>query len=52
MTMDRPYRRAMDRDAAFAELERHRGTQFDADVVDTLLALERRSVRDRDAIGA
>jgi diguanylate cyclase (GGDEF)-like protein/putative nucleotidyltransferase with HDIG domain len=41
MTMDRPYRAAMDCDAAFAELERHRGTQFDADVVDTLLALER-----------
>jgi diguanylate cyclase (GGDEF)-like protein/putative nucleotidyltransferase with HDIG domain len=41
MTTDRPYRQAMDCDAAFAELERHRGTQFDADVVDTLLALER-----------
>jgi diguanylate cyclase (GGDEF)-like protein/putative nucleotidyltransferase with HDIG domain len=43
MTMDRPYRAAMDCDAAFAELERHRGTQFDAAVVDTLLALERRA---------
>jgi HD-GYP domain-containing protein (c-di-GMP phosphodiesterase class II) len=42
MTMDRPYRAAMDCEEAFAELERHRGTQFDADVVDTLLALERR----------
>jgi putative nucleotidyltransferase with HDIG domain len=41
MTTDRPYRQAMDCDAAFAELERHRGTQFDAAVVDTLLALER-----------
>jgi diguanylate cyclase (GGDEF)-like protein/putative nucleotidyltransferase with HDIG domain len=42
MTMDRPYRAAMDCEEAVAELERHRGTQFDADVVDTLLALERR----------
>jgi len=42
MTMDRPYRAAMDCEAAFAELEHHRGTQFDADVVDRLLALEQR----------
>jgi diguanylate cyclase (GGDEF)-like protein/putative nucleotidyltransferase with HDIG domain len=41
MTLDRPYRLAMAREAALAELVRHRGTQFDASVVDALLALER-----------
>ncbi len=41
MILDRPYRRALDRDEALAELVRHRGTQFDAAVVDALLALER-----------
>src|SRR5262249_24590036 len=40
MTLDRPYRRALARDEAIAELVRHRGTQFDAAVVDALLALE------------
>ena len=29
MTRDRPYRKAMTRDDAFAELARHAGTQFD-----------------------
>ena len=32
-TSDRPYRRAMRADAAIAELLRHAGTQFDADVI-------------------
>jgi diguanylate cyclase (GGDEF)-like protein/putative nucleotidyltransferase with HDIG domain len=41
MTLDRPYRPAMDRDAALDELLRHRGTQFDAAVVDALVGLER-----------
>ncbi len=41
MTLDRPYRRAMDRDEALEELARHRGTQFDAGVVDAMLALDR-----------
>jgi hypothetical protein len=41
MTLDRPYRLAMAREDALAELVRHRGTQFDASVVDALLALER-----------
>lgn len=41
MTLDRPYRRAMGREEAIAELVRHRGTQFDEAVVDALLALER-----------
>jgi diguanylate cyclase (GGDEF)-like protein/putative nucleotidyltransferase with HDIG domain len=39
MTSDRPYRRALDRDAALAELRRHSGTQFDPRVVDALLSV-------------
>jgi diguanylate cyclase (GGDEF)-like protein/putative nucleotidyltransferase with HDIG domain len=41
MIRDRPYRKAMQRDDAFAELVRHSGTQFDAAVVEALVALER-----------
>jgi diguanylate cyclase (GGDEF)-like protein/putative nucleotidyltransferase with HDIG domain len=41
MTRDRPYRQAMTQDAAFAELTRHGGTQFDLDVVGALIAVER-----------
>jgi len=33
MTSDRPYRRAVSADEAVAELHRHSGTQFDAEVV-------------------
>jgi HD-GYP domain-containing protein (c-di-GMP phosphodiesterase class II) len=38
ITSDRPYRAAMPRQAARTELLRHRGTQFDASVVDALLS--------------
>lgn len=41
MIRDRPYRKAMKRDEAFAELESHSGTQFDPDVATALIALER-----------
>jgi putative nucleotidyltransferase with HDIG domain len=41
MVFDRPYRKAMGQDAAFAELVRHSGSQFDADVVAALIAVER-----------
>ena len=41
MTRDRPYRDALGQDEAFAELERHSGTQFDPEVVKALVALER-----------
>ncbi len=37
MTSDRPYRRAMADEDAYAELRRHSGTQFDARVVEVLL---------------
>ena len=39
MTSDRPYRRALGVVQALAELRKGAGTQFDADVVDTLLRL-------------
>lgn len=37
MTSDRPYRAAPGEEFAIEELQRHSGTQFDADVVDALL---------------
>ena len=39
MTTDRPYRRAMERSEALAELERCSGTQFDPEVVKVFLAV-------------
>lgn len=44
MTLDRPYRCAMDRRDAIDELLRHSGTQFDTDVVAALVARERSRV--------
>ena len=41
MTRDRPYRKAMSQDDAFAELARHSGSQFDSAVVSALVACER-----------
>ncbi len=38
MTHDRPYRSRLTEDEAREELRRHRGTQFDGDLVDLLLA--------------
>ena len=39
MTTDRPYRSALSLEEALGELRRHRGTQFDADVVDCLIEM-------------
>ena len=41
MVFDRPYRKAMKQEAAFAELVCHAASQFDADVVAELIAVER-----------
>jgi HD-GYP domain-containing protein (c-di-GMP phosphodiesterase class II) len=41
MTTDRPYRRALAIDAAVAELRRVAGTQLDAHMVETFVALVR-----------
>jgi diguanylate cyclase (GGDEF)-like protein len=46
MTSDRPYSLGMDSDSALAELERHAGSQFDAEVVAKLAALVRASELD------
>ena len=43
MTTDRSYRKALSSSAAIAELLRNRGTQFDPQVVDALLAIETRT---------
>jgi HD-GYP domain-containing protein (c-di-GMP phosphodiesterase class II) len=37
MTTDRPYRKALDRDAALAEMRANAGSQFDPRVVDALV---------------
>jgi diguanylate cyclase (GGDEF)-like protein/putative nucleotidyltransferase with HDIG domain len=42
MTEDRPYRAAIPREDAFAELARHTGTQFDAAIVAALIEHETR----------
>ena len=39
MVTDRPYRKGMTVQKAIEELKRNRGTQFDPDVVDTIIAL-------------
>jgi HD-GYP domain-containing protein (c-di-GMP phosphodiesterase class II) len=39
MTTDRPYRKAMPIKAAIEELKRHRGSQFDPEVVDAFLKI-------------
>jgi HD-GYP domain-containing protein (c-di-GMP phosphodiesterase class II) len=39
MTYDRPYRARLSPDEARAELVRHRGTQFDPELVDLLLTM-------------
>jgi HD-GYP domain-containing protein (c-di-GMP phosphodiesterase class II) len=38
MTSDRPYRKAMGKAEAIAELQANSGTQFDPEVVDALVA--------------
>jgi HD-GYP domain-containing protein (c-di-GMP phosphodiesterase class II) len=45
MTTTRPYRAAMSLAEARAELELNRGTQFDPDVVDAVLALTSGSIK-------
>jgi hypothetical protein len=55
MTSDRPYRRALPWEAARDEIMRHRGTQFDSQVVDAFLqAYEewvQREAREKAAVG-
>jgi putative nucleotidyltransferase with HDIG domain len=44
MTSDRPYRRGMPADAAFAEVEKQKGRQFDPDMAAAFLAIRQRVV--------
>jgi len=44
MTSERPYREAMSDEAAYAEIERGRGTQFDPEVADVFIRKFARSV--------
>ena len=39
MTSDRAYRKALSREEAVAELKKHRGTQFNPEVVDAFLEI-------------
>jgi HD-GYP domain-containing protein (c-di-GMP phosphodiesterase class II) len=52
MTIERPYRRAMEPAAAMAELRRCAGTQFDADVVEAfgLVLLDRAHAGGRNGL--
>ncbi len=40
MTSDRPYRKALGRERAIAELQKGAGTQFDPKIVETFLKIE------------
>ncbi len=42
MTSDRPYRKALTYEQAIEEIVKHRGTQFDPEIVDALLRVYRR----------
>jgi putative nucleotidyltransferase with HDIG domain len=46
MTSDRPYRKGMPHEVAFAELERMRGKQFDPVAADAFLAIRQRIVQE------
>jgi putative nucleotidyltransferase with HDIG domain len=46
MTSDRPYRAGMPADAAFAEVEKQRGRQFDPEYADAFLEIRQRIVQE------
>lgn len=46
MTSDRPYRKGMPAEAAFAELERQAGKQFDPEVAAAFLAIKHRIIQE------
>jgi putative nucleotidyltransferase with HDIG domain len=49
MTTDRPYRKAMSREAAFEELRRNAGSQFEPRVVEALRRVARRDILEPEA---
>ena len=52
MTSDRPYRKALGRDIAVAELRKGSGTQFDPNVVNAFLKLEKEEWSTRETAAA
>jgi len=46
MTSDRPYRKGMTAEVAFAEVERMRGKQFDPEIADAFLSIQQRIVQE------
>jgi putative nucleotidyltransferase with HDIG domain len=46
MTSDRPYRKGMSAEIAFAEVEKMRGKQFDPQVADAFLAIKQRIIQE------
>jgi HD-GYP domain-containing protein (c-di-GMP phosphodiesterase class II) len=46
MTSDRPYRKGMTPEAAFAEVEKMRGKQFDPKVADAFLTIKQRIIQE------
>jgi HD-GYP domain-containing protein (c-di-GMP phosphodiesterase class II) len=51
MTSDRPYRRALPRELAIAQLRKHAGTQFDARVVEVFVRALGAPTDDELAVG-
>jgi putative two-component system response regulator len=47
MTSERPYRKALSKEAACAEIERCRGSQFDPEVADAFLEIQRVAIKTR-----
>jgi HD-GYP domain-containing protein (c-di-GMP phosphodiesterase class II) len=50
MTSFRPYRRSMTHDEAIQEIKRHKGTQFDPEIVDTFISViskEKSNIKDK-----
>lgn len=43
MLSERPYSSSMDMNTAFSELERHSGTQFDSEIVETFISVMKKS---------
>ena len=49
MTSDRPYRKGLSAEVAFAEVEKQRGAQFDPECADAFLAIRERIAQDLSA---
>ena len=52
MTLDRPYRAGMTVDAALAEIEKYRGSQFDPELATVFINTMRKKIADGDLLAA